>query len=242
MGHKSAACHVSATAPPQNSRSRRIARSLLRRGLTAGNGHHAALPNYTFDATPADMIRGKGQEPDEERGGVVQREGPELAAENFVPDTPNAYSPGHRRTQNQVGKQIHCRGPRRWRNDCGKQNPRESLRKKKPDVGQWPAQSHCPRPAHLMVPEAAKCLSGIHSPDGFSGKDNLAARFDNAVANLIVIPECIRNCLEPAHFPEPFPGRRDGSSEGKSNSFHPLGHQYAGEKIARGANCFDLRT
>src|SRR5258708_7442541 len=106
MGHKSAACHVSATAPPQNSRSRSIARSLLRRGLTAGNGHHAALPNYIFDATPADMIRGKAHQPDHEMDRVSQRHQPELAAQNFVPDTPNAYSPGHRTTQNQVGKQI----------------------------------------------------------------------------------------------------------------------------------------
>src|SRR5207249_7048701 len=72
-------------------------------------------------------------------------------------------------------------------NKSCEQRPRQPLRKKKPPIRQWPALSHGARPAHLMVPETAKCLRGIHRPDGFTRENNLASGFGDTVAEFIVV-------------------------------------------------------
>src|ERR1700741_3839050 len=93
-----------------------------------------------------------------------------------------------------------------------------------------------------MVPKAAKRLRRIHGPDGFAGQDDFAARFGDSVSEFIIVRECVGYSLEPAHFPEPFPGCRDGSPESESDSFRPFSHQDAGKKTARSAGGFDLRA
>src|SRR5579859_5822953 len=111
----------------------------------------------------------------------------------------------------------------------------------KPDVRDWPAETHCSRPAELMVPESAKCLHRIHCGDNLARKQHLSPGCSYAVAELVIVCEQLSDGLEPADALNPALCCDDRRAQRKIKTLFALCDQHSGGKIGCSAECFEFR-
>src|SRR5713226_4593123 len=116
------------------------------------------------------------------------------------------------------------------------------MREEQSQIGKRPAEPHGARPAHLVFPEAAPCLSWVHGPNRLTGKQHAASRFGDAVAELVVVRVRVGDGFETANLGEPALRGGDGRSECEAHTLRPFGHEHTREKIARCPDSFQLRS
>src|SRR5690242_19320326 len=172
--------------------------------------------------------------------GIANRDKPQIPAQNLVSHAPDSDRPGYRKSQGQVRSQISGPNPARRRNEGGKNSPRQALREKQSQVGKRPAQPHRAGPAQLMIPEPTKGLYRIHGPNGCMRQNDFPACFGDTQTEFVVIRQRVGDGLKTSHFRNPFFRGGNGGSQSETDALLPARHEYAGKKIAGGANGFQL--
>src|SRR5882757_6003983 len=108
------------------------------------------------------------------------------------------------------------------------------------DVRDWPAETHGPRPAELVVPESAERLHGIHRGDDLARKQHLSSCCGYAAPEFVIICEQLSDRLEAADPLNPAFCCDNRCAKRKVKTLSALRDQHSGGKIGCSAECFEL--